>query len=150
MSGVLAGTYAQTDVFRVKSNHYIPLDQWRTSPTVTVRGARSDPHNLETCNCVLTEKMVDLTDNDDNVWIKNHVYTLHKSDFKIITSMQSGWLSDKIITDSQLLLLQHFPSVRGQQSPILEQTNTFQVHTGVFAQILNVRGNHWVLVSNIG
>ena len=158
-SGALAGTYPETEVVKSNSSLSIPLDQWRTSPTVTIRDARSDSRNLEDCDCVFArsaQEVVDLTDitNEDSnckdkIWVEKPLYTLNEMDHYTVTS-PSGWLNDKIITASQLLLQQQFPNVGGLQSPVLEQDNGFQIHTGAFAQILNVGDSHWVLVSNIG
>ena len=48
------------------------------------------------------------------------------------------------------LLKQHFSDVDRLESPTLEQINGFQAHTGTFVQVLNTKGNHWLLVSNLG
>ena len=39
--------------------------------------------------------------------------------------------------------------MRGLQSPVLQQTLAFQVHSGKFLQIIHVGGNHWCTVSNV-
>ena len=85
----------------------------------------------------------------DEVWVETPLYILHESDHNIITS-PTGWLNDKIITASRELLKQHFPDVDGLEPPTLEQINGFQAHTGTFAQVLNMKSNHWILVSNLG
>ena len=135
-SGILAGTYPETEVMKSSSSLSIPLDQ---CPTVTIRDARSDSRNLEDCDCVFTrsaQEVVDLTDTanedskcEDKIWVEKPLYTLHETDHYTVTS-PSGWLNDKIITASQLLLSQQFPNVGGLQSPVLEQDNAFQIHTG--------------------
>lgn len=56
------------------------------------------------------------------------------------------WLTDKHIDAAQGLLKKQFPHVRGLQSPTLSQTQTFEIQTGEFAQILNT-GGHWVTVT---
>ena len=40
--------------------------------------------------------------------------------------------------------------MKGLESPVLQEVLSFQVHTGEFVQIINVRGNHWCVVSTIG
>ena len=82
-------------------------------------------------------------------WIKNSLYVLNEKDRQLITS-PTGWLDDRIIQASQLLLAQHFPDIEGLQSPTLEQIQGFRVHSGEFLQLLNVRRSHWILVSNVG
>ena len=82
-------------------------------------------------------------------WIKNSVYVLNEKDHQLITS-PTGWLDDTIIQASQLLLAQHFPDMEGLQPPTLEQIQGFQVHSGEFLHLRNVRRSHWILVSNVG
>ena len=60
-------------------------------------------------------------------WIKNSLYVLNEKDRQLITS-PTGWLDDRIIQASQLLLAQHFPDIEGLQPPTLEQIQGFRVH----------------------
>lgn len=80
------------------------------------------------------------------------MYILYESDRNRISGkFDHGWLDDTIISASQKLLAQQFPNIAGLQPPTLEQTKGgFTGHTGPFAQILNIRNSHWVLVSNLG
>lgn len=64
--------------------------------------------------------------------------------------LPSGWLSDNVIAAAQLLRLQQFPHMSGLQSPVLQQTLAFQVHSGEFVQIVNIRNSHWCVVSTVG
>ena len=158
-SGVLAEIYPETELTQSVCINSIPLDKWRTMSRVRLRVAQNDSCNTQKCDCkkMFTERsMIDLTEvseqpieKEDKIWIQNPLYILHESDRKLITS-SSGWLNDKIITASQLLLAQHFPGIDGLQPPTLEQINGFQVHTGKYVQFLNVRRNHWIFVSNLG
>ena len=64
--------------------------------------------------------------------------------------LPSGWLSDRVIAAAQLLILQQFPHTSGLQSPVLQQTLAFQVHSGEFVQIVNIQNNHWCVISTVG
>ena len=77
------------------------------------------------------------------------LYSLSHSDRRTVSS-PTGWLTDSVITAAQALLLQHFPTMSGLQPPTLQQVNAFQVHSGEFVQIVNVRNNHWCVVSSVG
>ena len=83
------------------------------------------------------------------VWVQTSLYTLHGTDRQLILS-PSGWLNDKIIHASQMLLTQHFPDTDGLEPPTLEQIQGFQLHFGEFIQLLNARNSHWIVVSNLG
>ena len=76
------------------------------------------------------------------VWVQNSLYILHGTDRQR--------LNDKIIHASQMLLTQHFPDTDGLEPPTLEQIQGFQLHSGEFVQLLNVRNSHWIVVSNLG
>ena len=60
------------------------------------------------------------------------------------------WLTDAVINAAQVLLKEHFPEMGGLQRTTLGHTLTYAVERGEFVQIVNVRGNHWITVSNIG
>ena len=60
------------------------------------------------------------------------------------------WLTDAVIDAAQVLLKEHFPEMSGLQRTTLGHTLTYAVERGEFVQIVNVRGNHWITVSNIG
>ena len=49
-----------------------------------------------------------------------------------------------------MLLTQHFPDTDGLKPPTLEQIQGFQLHSGEFVQLLNVRNSYWIVVSNLG
>ena len=82
-------------------------------------------------------------------WVHNGAYCLTQCDRKLVLS-PSGWLTDKIICAAQMLLLQFFPNMAGLQPPVLQEVFAFQVHTGEFVQIINVRKKHWCVVSTVG
>ena len=75
------------------------------------------------------------------MWVNNLLYSLTHQDRKIIAS-HSGWLTDKVITAAQMLMLQYFPGMSDLQPP------AFQVHE--FVQIINIRNKHWCVVSSVG
>ena len=47
-------------------------------------------------------------------------------------------------------MLQYFPGMSGLQPPTLQEVCVFQVHTGEFVQIVNIRNKHWCVVSSVG
>ena len=55
-----------------------------------------------------------------------------------------------MITAAQMLMLQYFPGMSGLQPPTLQEVCAFQVHTGEFVQIVNIRNKHWCVVSSVG
>ena len=83
------------------------------------------------------------------MWVNNNLYSLSPSDRELIAS-PAGWLDDGIIAAAQKLLFQDFPQMKGLEPPVLQEVLSFQVHTGEFVQIINVRGNHWCVVSTVG
>ena len=40
--------------------------------------------------------------------------------------------------------------MKGLEPPVLQDVLSFEVHTAEFVQIINVRGNHWCVVSTVG
>ena len=76
----------------------------------------------------------------------NLLHSLTHQDRKIIAS-QSGWLTDEVITAAQI---QYFPGMSGLQPPTLQEVCAFQVHTGEFVQIVNIRNKHWCVVFSVG
>ena len=83
------------------------------------------------------------------MWVDNFVYTLTYKDRELVTS-PTGWHTDKIINASQLLMLQHFPSMKALQPPTLKEVLAFEVHLVEFVQIINVANNHWCVLSTVG
>ena len=81
-------------------------------------------------------------DETREMWVSNGAYTLSCSDRELLLS-QRGWLTDKIICTAQKILLLSFPNMSGLQPPTLQKVFAFQVHSGEFVQIVNVRNNHW-------
>lgn len=66
-------------------------------------------------------------------------------------SIRAGeWLTDAVINCSQKLLKQSYPLMGGLQSTGLGNTLTYDIEKDQFIQIFNIRGNHWVTISNIG
>lgn len=63
------------------------------------------------------------------------------------------WLDDRHIDRAQKILHKQFPNIDGFQSVLLfssQKQRQITVPNNHFIQILNVSGNHWVTVSNIG
>ena len=67
------------------------------------------------------------------------------------TIISSGaWLNDLIIFAAQNLLRSEHPFVGGLQDPVLSEKMAMVPEPGEFVQVLNVLGDHWLTVSNIG
>ena len=65
--------------------------------------------------------------------------------------MTNEWLNDNHISAAQYLLKQQHPDVSGLEPPILQYTQTFDVHgSREFVQCLNLANNHWIMVSTVG
>ena len=92
---------------------------------------------------------IDLLDTKENVvlpeyWIKE--LALYRSDRN---SLNDGeWLTDAVINASQSLLKSQF-KIGGLQSTNHGHTLTYDVVHEEFVQVLNIRGNHWVTISNV-
>ncbi|MGH0174555.1 UNVERIFIED_CONTAM: hypothetical protein FKN15_001368 [Acipenser sinensis] len=64
---------------------------------------------------------------------------------------QHTWLGDEVMDHSQALLHRQYPQVGGLYAvTCLTQLTSFSSPAQGFVQILNVSGNHWVTVTNIG
>ena len=63
--------------------------------------------------------------------------------------LDGDWLTDGVIYAAQSLLKKQFPDVGGLQKAALGQTLSFDVVRGDFVQIILVRSNHWITISNI-
>ena len=97
--------------------------------------------------------IIDLTKNcgdkrnseQSKYWIKD--LGLYMSDRE---SLNDGeWLTDAVINAAQLVLKNQF-AVGGLQDTNHGHTLTYDIVRQEFIQILNVRGSHWVTISNIG
>ena len=155
---VLNRLFSGRELTTLSSNCSIPLDKWRWAPRVSLRSVAGDPTVVEPCNCnlpVCSESSVVISSASEEedlgceVWVRNILYSLSISDRRTVTS-PTGWLTDTVITAAQALLLQHFPSMSGLQPPTLQQVRAFQVHSGEFVQIINIRKKHWCVVSSVG
>ena len=59
----------------------------------------------------------------------------------------SRWLDDAIIAASQNLLKNQHPAVGSLQPPVLASNLAMEPQIGEFVQVLNLRENHWIVVS---
>ena len=138
INGVISEMIPGNNLTVLTSKHHIPLENWRTNTTITMKAAQSDPRNVEKCDCEQHKETIDLKDLTQILkprssrGQKNSLYTLHESDHEKIAS-PSGWLEDNIIDASQA---QHFPLTHGLEPPTLEQMDGFQAHTNEFLQII--------------
>ena len=73
---------------------------------------------------------------------------------KLLPAIHSGeWLTDEHIDNAQAILAKHFPYIGGLQAVwvfISEGCQSLGTPEQEFIQIINVSGNHWITVSNIG
>ena len=73
---------------------------------------------------------------------------------QLITKIQNGkWLSDEHIDHAQAMLAKQYPGIGGLQAVcVFEPEGCQRVGTPEqnFIQVVNVSGNHWVTVSNVG
>ena len=136
----------------------IQLDKWRLAPRVSLRSIASDSAVTECCDCSFpksSECTVILSSSEDEdkgvgrgIWVKNELYSLTHDDREMVASPK--WLTDKIIMAAQMLILQHFPTMSGLQPPPLQEVLALKVYSGEFIQIVNIRNNHWCVVSTVG
>lgn len=69
---------------------------------------------------------------------------------KHILTTPGEWLSDSIINAAVTLLKVQYPFLSGLQDVNLGLTNSYNVETGEFIQILHNGSNHWNVASTIG
>ena len=149
--------FSSSEVIPLTTCASIPLDKWRQAPKVSLRSLTRDPAIAEHCDCNLTlcsESIVvssasEAEDTEHNMWVKNHVYSLTHHDREVVAS-RTGWLNDNVIAAAQMLMLQYFPNMAGLQPLSLKKVFAFQVHSGEFVPIINVKNKHWCVVSTVG
>ena len=69
---------------------------------------------------------------------------------KAILKSSNAWLSDSIRNAAQLLLKGEMHWLEGLQNVNFGLTNSFEVETGDFVQIIHTGEGHWQVVSTIG
>ena len=95
---------------------------------MSLQSIGSDLAVVKSCDCDVPlcpeSILVPSTSEDDDtgrdVWVNNLLYSLTHQDRKVIAS-HSGWLTDKVITAAQMLMLQYFPGMSGLQPPTLQE-----------------------------
>ncbi len=92
------------------------------------------------------EESKDEIKREQRYWMKE--FSLFVTDR--LSLISGDWLTDTIINCAQRLLKEHYPLMGGLQATTLGDILSYTVEKGEFVQILNVRGSHWVTVSNIG
>ena len=156
--GILDTTYCHTELTHLTvSFPTVPLDNWRLSPRISMRKAASDQELVANCEChniISPESLiVSLSSEEESevsdLWVNNGAYCLNGSERRLVISPK-GWLTDRIISTAEILLLQFHPNVAGLQPPVLQKVYAFQVHSGEFVQVVHVRNNHWCVVSTVG
>ena len=72
----------------------------------------------------------------------------------LLQGIESGaWIADKQIDHAQAMLVNQFSNIGGLQPVcVFKPEGCQRVGTpeNIFVQILNVSGNHWITVSDIG
>ncbi len=155
--GTLINSFSVTELTPLASGSVISLENWRKVPKVSLRSAADDT-TLTKCNkCDVPSShestVISSASEEESeapeLWVNNGAYSLSRSDEGIILSPKR-WLTDKIISAAQMLLLQFYPDMAGLQPPVLQKVFAFQVHSGEFVQIVHVRKSHWCVVSTVG
>ena len=67
-----------------------------------------------------------------------------------ILKHSSGWLTDSLINAAQILIKKKHPLISGLQNVNFGITNSFDVQTSEFIQILHTGQGHWHVISTIG
>ena len=99
----------------------------------------------------LTDTANELSAQKENCWVKVGTVNLTFDDQDALKNRSHKWLNDNHITAAQNLLKSQHPHINGLQPPVLQITQTFEVHCSKpFVQILNMSQNHWITVSTIG
>ena len=62
----------------------------------------------------------------------------------------NSWLSGEHIDHAQWLLKKQYPGTNGLHSVLAFESKNLQRGLANFVQVLNIDGNHWITVSNIG
>ncbi len=106
------------------------------------------PHSMETSpsGCLVSHPQEKLKS-----WVKFLPCPLLMADKEILES--TGWLNDRIINASQKMLQLQATHIKGWQSTLYQQNSAkFELidKEEDFVQIVHVRNNHWITVSNIG
>ena len=78
-------------------------------------------------------------------WIEE--LSLYETDREFLDNGE--WLSDAVVNASQNLLKKSYPRIGGLQPTTLGVISQFNVQKTKFVQILHIRNNHWITVSNI-
>ena len=106
-------------------------------------------HTCTNSNTSMAKGHMDLTlaspESPENTIIKA---TLTSEQKRVLCSQ--AWLDDTLIDKGQSLLKEMYPHISGLQSTVLAQKYALLPQPDEFLQILNVHGNHWVLLSTIG
>ena len=79
---------------------------------------------------------------------------LMKNNTRLLPDIQNGaWLSDEHIDHAQAMLAKQFPGIGGLQAVCVfapEGCQRVGTPEQSFVQVLNVGGNHWIIISNVG
>ena len=102
------------------------------SSKVSFRSTINNTTLHEHCNCSITHTseiiVLSSVSQDESkapeVWVRNAANTLNPWDKKLISSWR-GWLTDKIISAAQVILLEFFSSMAGLQPPTLPKVFGF-------------------------
>ena len=156
-AGVINRSFCTTELMRIENFTHIPLNEWRQAPKVPLSDAVALALVSE-CTCSLrecSETVIVVSSPEDEqekdeMWVTNPIYSLSFGARDLILSPE-GWLTDEIITAAQKLMHQYFLNMKGFQPPTLGQVpGGFDVHREEFLQIINVKNNHWCVVSTVG
>lgn len=65
----------------------------------------------------------------------------------------SNWLDDRVMDHAMKIVKRHFPHIQGLQETCVASVfgqHGLRKQSGKFLQIVNTKGNHWILLSNMG
>ncbi len=109
--GTLSENFSPDEMMPCLKND-IPLYRWRQSRTISVR--KISDEDLDDCLCQQQQACSSQT----RGFVINCIHS--GKDCETIRN-PNGWLTDSVITASQLLLVQHFPNIHGVQPPALQE-----------------------------
>ena len=119
-NSVLNTSFGQTELVPLGSCFPIPLRNWRQATKVSLHSVACEPAVVECCNyCVPISSdsiVISSASEEENeapeLCVDNCAYSLTHVDREVVLSL-AGWLTDKIISAAQMILLQFFPNMTG-------------------------------------
>ena len=105
-------------------------------------------HTCTNCNSTSTD-VVDLTVVNTGTTRAHSEDDQLRGQLRVVTS-SNAWLDDKIMDLGQAMLKKQHPHINGLQSVVLADKLAFTPQTEEFVQVMNINGNHWIVISTVG